>query len=244
MDNPFNLTDATIRDLPHVTVTRQAPTEDRVCEYHKIFKPAGMGQANYWMQRENEFLLDFTIKRLKHTVELAAFAQGGGAQHTPIVSLVATRDAGITLEDWLNVRPHYEHGGVGRHPFQPGGTFLRLLRACLVALKEIHEHGIVHCDIKEDNICLPFAPYPHSENQWTELDFDRLRLIDFAFSITPERPLAHPLPILPTAAYQSALLKQALESDGAGRTRHGQWAVQKLDYRVDLYGLGHLASRL
>ena len=44
------------------------------------------------------------------------------------------------------------------HPFQRLDAFLYLLRACLVALKEIHAHRIVHCDIKEENICIPYTP--------------------------------------------------------------------------------------
>jgi uncharacterized RDD family membrane protein YckC len=243
MDNPFDLRDAVIRDLPYVQVTRHAPHNGRMCEYRKLFKPEGLGEAEYWLQRENEFLLDFTLKRLRHTVELAAFVQGGANSHTPTVEFVATRDAGLTIEDWLRVQPRYDDGLVLRHPFQPAGQFLRLLRACMMALREIHEHGIVHCDIKEDNICLPSRPYPPETDRPLAVDFERIRLIDFAFAVTPERPLAHPLPILPVAPYQSGLLKSALLSDQSGRGRNG-WSAQQLDYRVDLYSLGHMAARI
>jgi len=243
MHDPFKLGDAVIRDLPHVRVTRHAPQGGRACEYRKRFKPEGLGEAAYWVQRENDFLLDFTVKRLRHTVELAAFAQGGEGQQTPVVERVATRDAGVTVEDWLRAQPRYENGVVWPHPFQHAGLFLQLLRACLAALKEIHALGIVHCDIKEDNICLPYSPYPHTPGQAIRIDFERVRLIDFAFSITPERPLAYPLPILPAAPYQSNLLKTALAADRAGKSP-GRLAVQQLDYRVDLYSLGYLAGRI
>lgn len=243
MFDPFDLSDTVIRDLPHVRVTRHAPREGRACEYRKLFKPEGLGEAAYWVRRENDFLLDFTVKRLRHTVELAAFAQGGEGLQTPVIEQVATRDAGVTIEDWLRVQPRYANGVVWPHPFQHAGLFLQLLRACLVALREIHALGIVHCDIKEDNICLPHSPYPHSPGQAVWLDFERVRLIDFAFSVTPERPLEHPLPILPAAPYQSDLLKTALAADRADPSR-GRLAVQQLDYRVDLYSLGFLAGRI
>jgi len=243
MHDPFDLSDAVIRDLPHVRVTRHTPSGGRACEYRKRFKPGGLGEAAYWIQRENDFLLDFTIKRLRHTVELAAFAQGGEGLQTPIIEQVATRDAGITIEDWLRVQTRYENGVVWPHPFQHAGLFLQLLRACLVALKEIHALGIVHCDIKEDNICLPYSPYPYAPGQTVRIDFERVRLIDFAFSVTPERLLEHPLPILPSAPYQSNLLKTALAADRSGGNRE-RLAVQQLDYRVDLYSLGFLAGRL
>jgi len=243
MHDPFDLGDTVIRDLPHVRVTRHAPQAGRACEYRKLFKPEGLGEAAYWVRRENDFLLDFTVKRLRHTVELAAFAQGGESQQTPVVEQVATRDAGVTIEDWLRVQPRYANGVVWPHPFQHAGLFLQLLRACLVALREIHALGIVHCDIKEDNICLPHSPYPYSPGQAVMLDFERVRLIDFAFSVTPERPLEHPLPILPAAPYQSDLLKSALGADRVGPSR-GRLAAQQLDYRVDLYSLGFLAGRI
>lgn len=243
MHNPFELSDALIRDLPHVRVTRHAPQEGRACEYRKRFKPEGLGDAAYWVQRENEFLLDFTVKRLRHTVELAAFAQGGTGLNTPVVELVATRDAGVTIEDWLRVQPRYDNGAVWQHPFQHAGMFLLLLRACLAALQEIHALGIVHCDIKEDNICLPYSPYPYAPDQAVLLDFERVKLIDFAFSVTPERPLERPLPILPVAPYQSNLLKTALSGDRSGKNRGGL-AVQQIDYRADLYSLGYLGGRI
>lgn len=243
MHNPFDLGDAVIRDLPHVRVTRHAPQAGRACEYRKVFKAEGLGGAAYWIQRENDFLLDFTVKKLRHTVELAAFAQGGAGRQTPVVELVATRDAGVTVEDWLRVQPRYENGVVWPHPFQHAGLFLQLLRACLVALREIHQLGIVHCDIKEDNICLPYEPCPCAPGQPVRIDFGRVKLIDFAFSVCPDRPLEHPLPILPAAPYQSNLLKEALGVDRSGR-RRGRLAAQQLDYRVDLYSLGYLAERI
>ncbi|MGZ8247768.1 hypothetical protein [Methylomagnum sp.] len=243
MHDPFDLSDAVIRDMEHVLVTRHAPRDGRRCEYRKRFKPGGLRDADYWIQRENEFLLDFALKRLRHVVELSTYAQASDGRHTPIVESVVTYDAGLTIEDWLRVRAEYQNGETYGHPFKHAGLFLLLLRACLMALREIHQLGIVHCDIKPDNICLPYLPYPRQPGQPIRIDFDRIRLIDFAFSITPDRPLQHPLPIAPEAPYQSNLLRTALRDDSRRQPR-AQPASQKLDYRVDLYGLGHLAGRI
>lgn len=243
MHDPFDLSDAVIRDLDHVRVTRQAPRDGRRCEYRKRFKPDGLSDAAYWVQRENEFLLDFALKRLRYVVELSAYAQSSDGQHTPTVESVVTYDAGLTIEDWLRVRAEYPNGEIYSHPFKHAGLFLSLMRACLVALREIHRHGIVHCDIKPDNICLPYLPYPRQPGQAIRIDFERIRLIDFAFSITPERPLEHPLPIAPEAPYQSNLLQTALRDDSRRRNR-AQPASQNLDYRVDLYSLGYLARHI
>jgi hypothetical protein len=243
MYDPFDLSDALIRDLPHVRVVRHASREGRLCRYEKMFKPEGLGDAGYWVQRENEFLLDFALKNLRYVVQLASVKRDSDGLSTPVVESVVTLDAGVTIEDWLRVQPRYANGVTGLHPFQHAGVFLHLLRACLVALREIHRHGIVHCDIKEDNICLPYAPYPFQPNQPIGIDCERIRLIDFAFSITPERPLECPLPILPMAPYQSNLLKTALRADRSGKNR-GKLAAQDIDCRADLYSLGYLAGRI
>jgi serine/threonine protein kinase len=241
MHDPFDLSDAVIRDLPHVRVTRHAPQGGHPCEYRKTFKPEGLSDAEYWIERETKILVD--ARRLRHVVELSSMAwQGHGA---PLIESVVTRDAGVTIEDWLRVRPKYASGFVLNHPFQHVGTFLWLLRACIEALKEIHGKGLVHCDIKPDNICLPFRPYPFNSvpGSRVEIDFEGLRLIDFTFSITARHPLERPLPIRPTARYQSDRLKRALRKDTASRKSRG-FAAQRLGYRIDLYSLGYLAERI
>ena len=246
MGGPFDLSDVVIRDLPHVRVTRSAPRNGRPCQYVKVFKPGGLGNAEYWIQRENDFLLYFSLHKLRSVVEFANISQSADGIHTPIIDSVTTVDAGVTIADWLGVKPSYTKGVTLPHPFWHIGPFLELIRACLLALHEIHRCGIVHCDIKEDNICLPYTPYPLSTGQIVSMQFGRLRLIDFAFSICRDRPLQRPLPIriLPgNDTYQSKLLKSAIEKDLAncqGASIH----AQQLDYRVDLYSLGYMAGRI
>lgn len=241
MSNPFDLCDAVIRDLPHVRVTRHAPCDGKPCEYRKTFKAEGLRDANYWTQRENDFLLDF--RKLRHTVQLSSFTQDPNGHNTPVFEAVATYDAGITIEDWLRVKPKYAKGETYAHPFKHTGIFLSLIRACLIALKEIHTHRLVHCDIKPDNICLPYSPYPYQPGKPIRIDFDHIRLIDFAFAIRADRPLEHPLPIGAKAAYQSDLLKAALTKDLDHKPRETLCA-QQLDCRADLYSLGFMADHI
>lgn len=240
--NPFELSDALIRDLPHARVIRCAAHGNARCRYEKTFKPDGLPGALYWTQRENEFLLEAQIKRLSHTVQLAQLETAdNGFLQTAVLTKIATFDAGVTVEDWASLRPRYVDGTEQAHPFLHVGMFLHLARACLVALEEIHRHGIVHCDIKADNICLPYDPYPYRATGPLRIVFEGVRLIDFAFAITPERPLLQPLPILPTADYQAPRFREALRLDAAnGAAAH----VQALDWRMDLYSLGVMLAKL
>lgn len=245
MYDPFGQDDAVIRDTPYVRVTRLGISEKRKsCCYLKVFKPEGMGTSSaYWMDRESRFLLDFQLKSLRHTAQLVSLEQIVDGDHDPVIEHVVTVDAGVSVEDWLRVAPRYADGTRASHPFQHPAVLLELLRASLAALKEIHAHGIVHCDIKPDNICLPYKPCPLAEDRMLRLDFGHLRLIDFSFSITPERALQRCPPVLPQAPYQSELYKGALRADRNSRKANGE-NIQKLDYRVDLYSLGYLAGRI
>ena len=238
-DDVFDLTDATIRDEPYVTVRRIAPRYGSACRYEKIFKrdvEHGYGDFTPWAERENYFLQWFALHNVEHVVRPAQI----NFLPTRDIASVVTYDAGITLADWLRVQPRYPDGTTLDHPFQHAGAFLQLVRGCLAALKAIHRYGIAHCDIREDNICLQHVPHPLGQ-QAVRLDFDRVTLIDFAYSICPERALEQALPIDPGTPYLSEPFRNALREDrraGSGR------AVQALDYRVDLFALGCMGERI
>lgn len=244
-----------IVDLAHVRVERL--DTDPVL-FSKVFKQFEdrTGQKydyRYWAERENFFLREFLKKQqhFSHVVQPRHLISENEA-----AKQVLTCDAGITIANWLRVKPRYADGVTLSHPFQRPVAWLGLLRACLVALRQIHQHGIVHCDIKEDNICVPYAPYiANAPYPWTgtgaepesggeiHLAFERLKLIDFAFSIAQWMPLTQLLIINPEdrAPYQSSRLVEALRTDRA----HGSPnAVQQLDYRVDLYSLGYMAGKI
>ncbi len=233
----------TIVDCAHVKVER---LETYPVLFSKVFKEFedSKGQRydyRYWAERENFFLREFLKKQneFTHVVQARHLISENEA-----AKQVLTCDAGITIADWLRVKSRYADTATLSHPFQRSDAFLRLIRACLVALKQIHDHRIVHCDIKEDNICIPYAPNPFpGDGQKIHLEFEKLKLIDFAFSIAHAIPLTQILVINPDERlpYQSELLISALRSDRRSGCPN---AVQQLDYRVDLFSLGYMAEKI
>jgi hypothetical protein len=233
----------TIVDRAHVRVER---LDTYPVLYSKVFKefedPKGQKyDYRYWSERENFFLREFLKKQneFTHVVQARHLISENEA-----AKQVLTCDAGVTVANWLRVKARYPDTATLSNPFQRADAFLHLLRACLVALKQIHQHRIVHCDIKEDNICIPYAPQPfEGGRRRIRLEFAQLKLIDFAFSIAHAMPLTQILVIDPDERllYQSERLIAALHADRRSGCPN---AVQQLDYGVDLFSLGHIAEKI
>src|SRR5687767_220031 len=233
----------TVVDCAHVRVDR---LDTRPVLFSKVFKefedPRGQKyDYRYWAERENYFLREFLKKQneFTHVVQARHLISENEA-----AKQVLTCDAGITVGNWLRVKARYADTETLSHPFQRSDAFLRLLRACLVALQQLHRNRIVHCDIKEDNICIPFAPQPFAgAGGRISIDYGRLKLIDFAFSVAHAIPLTQILVINPEerVPYQSSLLIAALHADRRSGLPN---AVQQLDYRVDLFSLGYMAEKI
>ena len=230
-------------DRAHVRVER---LDTNPVLYSKVFKEFEDRQGQkydyrYWSERENFFLREFLKKKneFTHVVQARHLISENEA-----AKQVLTCDAGVTVANWLRVKARYADTPTLSNPFQRADAFLQLLRACLVALKQIHGHRIVHCDIKEDNICIPYAPHPFKGGRRrVRLDFGQLKLIDFAFSVAHAMPLTQILVIDPDERllYQSERLIAALQADRRSGCPN---AVQQLDYGVDLFSLGHIAEKI
>lgn len=219
----------------HFVHVEKMPSADdgAACTWVKSVEP-GQLQNEYWVAREKNLLL--LLKKLPQVVHLRKDDENGdSAFHT-----VRTRDAGLTLDTWLKLKPqHVASGRTLEHPFAHVGAFLRLTRGLLTALKSIHREGVVHANIDCGNICLPYEPFPFRFDGGIRPDYANICLIDFMFAISSTLRLYRPLPVTPLAAPSghSAQLRHALETD-AGLQRAE--AIQEIDYSVDLYALGHL----
>lgn len=97
---------------------------------------------------------------------------------------VVTDSAGVDVGRWhsLPVRCNgLQYANIFSHP----GALLRFVHGNLIALKSIHQYGIVHCDIKEDQLCIPFK-INLSKNKKIyniEPDFANIAIIDFGVSL-------------------------------------------------------------
>src|ERR1700691_4362943 len=143
----FDSGNKTIVDCAHVKVERLDTVPPL---FSKVFKEVQDRQGQrydyrYWAERENFFLREFLKKKSEFTRVVQPrhlISENEAAKQ------VLTCDAGITVANWLRVKHRYADGRVLSHPFRRADAFLQLMRACLVALRQIHQHRIVHCDIK------------------------------------------------------------------------------------------------
>lgn len=221
----------TVRNVEHVWVRREA-LEDGGYQYVKRWKRQGMPWAEYWPVREHSLLVRLREEEIRHVVEVIGIDVR--------LNEVRTRDAGISL-DRLDHRVQVKGEKAPHpHPFFDIAELLKLMRWALVALDEVHRVGLVHCDLSPGNICVPLAD---SGGGWNYLDYSRLTLIDFAFSLHRALPLKYPLPqdtTDPDLFYLPPFFRAAIARDQqAGRPVHGQRGMAP---GIDLYSLGMITQ--
>jgi len=223
------------QDRHFISLERLAPEEDNYCSFVK--RVEGLAQNEYWVAREKNILM--LLKRIPAVVRLRKEEKNGDSYQT-----IKTKDAGISLAHWLRTKPRL----VGTdetvtHPFSHALSFLQLTRGILVALKEIHHAGVIHGQLRPDNICIPYHPYPYDFDSPLTLDYENICLIDFMFAISNTLRLSRYLPIQvsSTPSTQSALMQHALLSDQQNRQAD---VIQRIDYSVDFYALGFILKQL
>lgn len=155
----------------------------------------------------------------------------GSLQQDQQQLVFCTADAGLRVLDWANLLPVGHRHATHAVLFEVS-QFLQLIAATLNALLRIHEHQVVHLDIKNDNICIPYQQH----GQHYQLDFSRLQLIDFETAVSVKFPHQQPLPIQSTY-YHVQRLKDALDTKNV--------VLQSdMDYGADLFALGMMLYRL
>jgi len=172
---------------------------------------------------------------------------------------ILMRDCGLDLDDWVEI-----FGFNDGSPFNDLGTLLSVWRQILFALHELHLAGFVHCDVKADNVCIPYAKLENangdSDSLFGEIDLEKLTLIDFALSLQPINGIDprgcyvdHGEPLIrPHGQYMSGQylknIKEAqrlfVASNGLA-SGHPAWIklLNRIDWRSDIFSLGWLIHK-
>jgi serine/threonine protein kinase len=224
----------------HVEVFREAVAPGERRRYTKRFLNTTDGDFAHWTEREWRILARLIGHGIGCVPDVVQFDRGSIAG----TQLVATYDAGVTIDQWATLLPLLRDGQLYRHAFEDCAHWWALAHHCLVALKEIHQLQLVHLDIKGDNVCVPLGPAnfdPDAPGRKLYPIFGQLALIDFAFALVSRESLTSPLPIgwQREYDYQSPRLLQALEDGRNGDLRR----TRELDWRCDMYSLAAMLKR-
>ena len=172
-------------------------------QYRKIWSSASPQLNSSWLSwahHEHLILTLLAAKGAKHVVQVS------GLQVSPLKVELITLDAGSDFERaWLTPCKALSHETL----WASEGDALKWARACLIALESIHQLGLVHGDVKADNLCVSGI----AENAGVVqcLDLNSLRLIDFAYALYRDAPLQFVLPTDPVKLdYLPPFFKTAL----------------------------------
>jgi len=201
----------------HVEVHREAALPGERRRYTKRFLSTDDADFREWTGREWRVLARLIGHGVGCVPDVVQFDGGaaGGMRH------VQTYDAGTTVDQWASLLPVRRAGIVRQHVFEDCAHWWSLAMHCLRALDEVHALGLVHLDVKADNICIPHAPasfQPDAQGMHLHVAFNRLALIDFAFSVVTGERLGTALPLgwQKDYDYQSPRLLRALEAGRDG----------------------------
>ena len=145
---------------------------------------------------------------------------------------LSTLDAGPELQrDWIDTCPQ----------LLCDTELVKLAFHTLQALVQIHREGVVHADLKSDNICVSLAP--PSAGAASCLDWSSLKLIDVAFSLAQDFP---PRFVFPTDTskidylpdFYKRAVEQAQRSNSPDRIQGARSAA------IDLFSLGAMLKKL
>jgi serine/threonine protein kinase len=224
----------------HVEVYREEAPPGERRHYSKRFLATEAGDFRQWTEREAQILTRLAGLGIAPMPRLEPFDHGAYGR----LELLRTYDAGVTVDHWATLLPVQREGTQLRHVFEDCAHWWALARHCLISLDTLHRQGMVHLDVKADNICIPVGPEGFDRTDPGAVMrpcFEDLALIDFAFSLVSGEELDEALPIAGHTEYdyQSPRLFNALEAG-----RKGDLApTAQLDWRCDLFSLAAMLRR-
>lgn len=228
-------------------VDRLPPNSNESGNIHSMvhFRKVIAGGASALVKNEERILSKFHTAKVPNTVHLLDY------YHSPAkgTQTIITESAGVDLFGWYNV-PLYINEinrdilDIYSHPL----FFMQILKHSIIALKEVHKQNIVHCDIKLDNICLPFKGNNPQFGKPIQIDLSKVTLIDFGQSywignmgdedrnwlgyIENEKDRYQ-------SRYLINILKQWFkDNQRVSKPPYNNSSLSNIDYSCDLYGLG------
>lgn len=201
---------------PHLSVSVWRETSHAVkhsqshCQYRKIWKDEKALDASAWLSwahHEHLMLSLLSQRSIQHVVKVS------GLQVADTQVELITLDAGPDfLRDWLMPSKDTGHPSLWSSEIEA----IKWMRACLKALLSIHSLGVIHGDLKADNLCVSESASPANANK--RLNLNSLTLIDFAYALYREAPLKCVLPTDPERLdYLPDFYRQALQSSQASQ---------------------------
>ena len=162
------------QDRQFISLERLAPEEDSYCTFVK--RVESLAQNEYWIAREKNILM--LLKRVPHVTRLRKEEERTEDSYQTI----KTKDAGISLAHWLRMTPRLASDDTSiKHPLAHVQSFLQFANYSLLALKEIHHAGVIHAQLRPDNICIPYQPHPYTFDTPLYLNFNKICLKEFRF---------------------------------------------------------------
>jgi len=178
----------------YVQYWREWNAQSRCAIWNKTYLDGGELEAfNQWesvlLAKLSDLKVPYTY-RAEKTVRIGTLMSLNNSEKQNVRHLINTRNAGPTLYDWLRM-PVQSNGQTRCSFLVSPENYLKLALSLLRALDAIHTNNFVHCDLHAGNICLPaeiLKPPVNGKvadifNLNIQLDFEKLTLIDFGYSI-------------------------------------------------------------
>lgn len=232
-------------------IQSQNPSPDCSVSVWKELAPENTNQYPRWQYRKvwassNPHLSTAWLSWAHHEHLVLTLLAGRGAQFMVQVSGLQVSSSKVELMT-LDAGADFERDWLGPARLARKETLwaseddaLKWARACLLALESAHRLGLVHGDLKSDNICVSSSQ--STGNSVKRIDLGSIRLIDFAYSLYRDAPLQFVLPTDPIKLdYLPEFFKTALAKAQSNNNVSHLNAVACAN--IDLYSLSCLLDK-